>query len=247
MLKFISSEAKKWHRISECWSMIEEANLIASKDGLELRAMDPSRAAMVDFSMPVTVFETYECKKGPHRLGLNIEEFTAIMKRISNNDTFTLELKEPTKIELSFSGDLEKTYGLALLDLGDGEFPPPKITHNASITLLTKTFQKLLKDAELVSDQVIIEANKSEFTLKSSSETKDFSVTLERDHDEVADFKVNGEHRACYSLSHLKDMTRPFLHDLLKISFSSEIAVEFSYPVLLGGKLRYFLAPRIEV
>jgi len=247
LLKFISHTAKKWLRIVESWSMLEEANLIASKDGLELRAMDPSRAAMVDFSLPAISFDTYECKKGPHRLGLNIEEFTAIMKRISNNDTFTLELTEPSKVELSFLGSLEKIYGLALLDLGDEEFPAPEITTNASITLLTKTFQGILKDAELVSDHLIIEANKLEFILKSSSESKDFSTIIERHHDDIADFKVTNEHRALYNLSYLKEMTKPNINDLLKISFSDGMPIEFSYPVLLGGKLSYYCAPRTEV
>ena len=247
ILKFISSNAKYWRHIAESWSMLDEANLIASENGLELRAMDPTRVAMVDFSIPVVAFETYECKKGPHRLGLNLEEFIDIMKRISDSESFTLVLNKPDKIEISFSGRLEKIYGLSLLDLGESEYPAPKITYNASITLLSKTFQGLLKDAELVADHLVIEANSSEFIVKNSSESKDFSTTIEKDHDEVANFKVNGEHRALFNLSHLKAMTRPNVHDLLKISISNGMAVEFSYPILLGGRLRYFCAPRIEV
>ena len=247
ILKFISSNAKYWRNIVDSWSMLDEANLIASQDGLELRAMDPTRAAMVDFSLLVVAFDTYECEKGPHRLGLNIEEFTKIIKRVSESDILTLELNEPEKVELSFSGNLEKTFGLALLDLGENDYPAPSISSNASMTLLTKTFQSILKDAELVSDYLVIEADEFEFIFKGSSETKDFSTTIEKDHDEVAKFKVKGKHRALYDLNYLKEMTKPNIHDLLKISFSDAMPIEFSYPIPFGGKLSYYYAPRIEV
>ncbi len=246
-LKMVVSDATKLRHVVESWSMLDEANLIASKNGLELRAMDPSRVAMVDFSLPVTSFETYECKKEPYRLGLNLEEFTAIMKRVSDSDLLTFELNNPSKLEITLNGKLLKIYGLALLDLGDSEYPAPKLTPNASITILTKTFHQLLKDAEFVSDQLILEANESSFRIRSDSEAKQFDSIIEQDNNAVASFKVKGNHRGVYSLPHLLSMTRPRISDLLQISFSSGIAVEFSYPVLAGGRLRYYCAPRIEI
>ena len=41
--------------------LVDEATFDLTPEGITLRAMDPSRVAMVDFEWPKTVFDEYSC------------------------------------------------------------------------------------------------------------------------------------------------------------------------------------------
>ena len=44
-------------------TLIDEATFNITTEGIKLRAMDPSRVAMVDFAWPKTVFDEYACSE----------------------------------------------------------------------------------------------------------------------------------------------------------------------------------------
>ncbi|MFX0097107.1 MAG: DNA polymerase sliding clamp, partial [Candidatus Hodarchaeota archaeon] len=46
-------DAKLWRSIIEALSsLVDEANFIATPEGIMMKAMDPSHIAMIDFEMP---------------------------------------------------------------------------------------------------------------------------------------------------------------------------------------------------
>ena len=53
--------------------LVDEATFKIEPDGLKLRAMDPSRVAMIDFELPKTIFEEYVCSE-PMKIGMKISE-----------------------------------------------------------------------------------------------------------------------------------------------------------------------------
>ena len=42
-------------------TLVDEATFNITPDNLKLRAMDPSRVAMIDFEWPKTIFDEYTC------------------------------------------------------------------------------------------------------------------------------------------------------------------------------------------
>ena len=42
-------------------TLVDEATFNLTPESIKLRAMDPSRVAMIDFEWPKSVFEKYEC------------------------------------------------------------------------------------------------------------------------------------------------------------------------------------------
>lgn len=247
-LRFTIADAKRWLRIVEAWSLLDEGNLIASEEGLMLRAMDPSRVAMLDFQLSTLNFEEYICNDGPIRLGLNVDEFLGILRRGQASDVLEIQLNGTTKLDIHFDGKLKRKFGLNLLDLGESDYPAPEIDTKASITIPTKIFHNIIKDADVIGDHLnfIADEKKQQFLFRSSSETKDFRVIFEKDNDNVADFKIQQGSATLFSLDYLKHFTHPNLSDLIKISFSDSMPLVVEYRILSNGKLRYFLAPRME-
>jgi len=245
-LKMVLSDAKIWKNIIESLTLLDEANFIASERGIELRAMDPSRVAMVDFFLPASAFETYECTDTT-RLGINLDEMTQIMRRSGTSDELTMELEGTSKLVMTFTGQNVRSFGISLLDLGDSEYPAPTIESKAKVKLTAEALQQAVKDAEIIGDHIRIVTDDNGITLSASSETKDVKIFIEKDSDVIAEFNVKEDSSAMYSLSYLTEMTKAIkASELVMLAFSASMPIQLEFPIVAGGKLTYYLAPRIE-
>ncbi|MHA1440479.1 MAG: proliferating cell nuclear antigen (pcna) [Candidatus Heimdallarchaeota archaeon] len=245
-LKMVLSDAKIWKNIIESLTLLDEANFIASERGIELRAMDPSRVAMVDFFLPASAFETYECTDTT-RLGINLDEMIQIMRRSGTSDELTMELEGTAKLVMTFTGQNVRSFGISLLDLGDSEYPAPTIESKAKVKLTAEALQQAVKDAEIIGDHIRIVTDDNGITLSASSETKDVKIFIEKDSDVIAEFNVKEDSSAMYSLSYLSEMTKAIkASELVMLAFSASMPIQLEFPIVAGGKLTYYLAPRIE-
>ncbi|MCQ5374001.1 MAG: DNA polymerase sliding clamp, partial [Candidatus Methanomethylicia archaeon] len=86
MFKAVLADSKIWRNIIESIStLVEEGVFIADPTGIRLRAMDPSRVAMVDMELPKTSFDSYECTEEVP-IGVNFDDMKNIMKRTGGNE-----------------------------------------------------------------------------------------------------------------------------------------------------------------
>jgi proliferating cell nuclear antigen len=60
--------------------LVDEATFDLTSEGIKLRAMDPSRVAMVDFEWPKTVFDEYSCGEAM-KMCINISEMLKLLRR----------------------------------------------------------------------------------------------------------------------------------------------------------------------
>ncbi|MDH7477362.1 MAG: DNA polymerase sliding clamp, partial [Candidatus Bathyarchaeota archaeon] len=75
--------------------LVDEATFKVDSDGLKLRAMDPSRVAMVDFEWPKTIFDEYTATE-PTKMCINISELLKLLKRAGKDEVIELSLDEKT-------------------------------------------------------------------------------------------------------------------------------------------------------
>ncbi len=245
-LRMVLADAKIWKNIIESLTLLDEANFIASERGIELRAMDPSRVAMVDFFLPANAFEEYECSEVT-RLGINLDEMIQIMRRSSSSDELIMELEGTAKLVMTFKGQNVRSFGISLLDLGESDYPAPAIDSKSKIKLTADALQQAVKDAEIIGDHIRIVTDENGLTFSASSETKDVKIYIEKDSDVIAEFNVREESSAMYSLSYLTEMTKAIkASELVMLAFSASMPIQLEFPIVAGGKLTYYLAPRIE-
>jgi len=148
---------------------------------------------------------------------------------------------------MTFKGQNVRSFGISLLDLGESEYPAPTIDSKAKIKLTADALQQAVKDAEIIGDHIRIVAEDHGITLSASSETKDVKIIIEKDSDVIAEFNVKEESSAMYSLSYLSEMTKAIkASELVMLAFSASMPIQLEFPIVAGGKLTYYLAPRIE-
>ena len=90
--------------------LVTDINLDISAGGISLQAMDSSHVALVTLNLSYEGFEEYRCDK-PMTLGINLQDFSKILKMAQNNDILTLKAEE----ENSYLNILFENKGMRIL------------------------------------------------------------------------------------------------------------------------------------
>ncbi|MHA1382631.1 MAG: proliferating cell nuclear antigen (pcna) [Candidatus Helarchaeota archaeon] len=233
-------------------SIIDEAaNFMAKPEGFGIVAMDPSHVSMIDFFLPKEVFEKYECDKKV-RIGLNIGNLNKLLKRVGGSEQLTIKLAEKgNKLQLKFKGKSTRTFSLNLMELEEEEYPEPKMQFNAKITITDPSLlAEAIKDAELFSDHVKIEADSNIFTIFAKGDNGEVNVEIPGERDAL-DLEIKEKSSSLYPLSYLTSIIKVGnVTDSLTLEFSSEMPMQMVFKLKpiqdSSGYIKYFLAPRVE-
>ncbi|MCQ5362795.1 MAG: proliferating cell nuclear antigen (pcna) [Candidatus Verstraetearchaeota archaeon] len=248
MFKAVLADSKIWRNIIESIStLVEEGVFIADPTGIRLRAMDPSRVAMVDMELPKTSFDSYECTEEVP-IGVNFDDMKNIMKRTGGNEKLELEkLEKEARLKIRFKGKTSRTFSLPLLDLGKEELSVPRISFLATVKLPASTLMDAIKDAEVVSDFVKITAEDERLRVTASGDRGEVEVEITKDSGELLSIELKESAHALYSLTYLsKMMVASDLSDIAILMFSTDMPLRLDFNLPNGGRIVYYLAPRME-
>jgi len=156
--------------ISTIAIIVDEATFKLDPEGIKLRAMDPSRVAMVDFEWPKTVFEEYQCAE-PAKMCINISELLKLLKRAGKDEALELSLDDKTgKLQIKISGKYTRDFTMPTLEASEEEVPTPKINFNIKAKTTANGLSQAIEDAQLVSDHVRIEADPEKLIFNASGD-----------------------------------------------------------------------------
>ena len=228
--------------------LVDEATFKLDPEGIKLRAMDPSRVAMVDFEWPKTIFEEYTCTE-PTKMCINISELLKLLKRAGKDEALELSLDEKTaKLQLMISGKYARNFTMPTLEASEEEVPTPKITFNVKVKATAEGLRQAIEDAQLVSDHVKIEADPEKVVFNASGDLMGATITLQKGSETVLDLEAKEPSKATFSLSYLSEIVKAAsaTSDIAILEFSSDMPVRLDFQQAREGKLAFFLAPRIE-
>jgi proliferating cell nuclear antigen len=228
--------------------LVDEATFKLDPEGLKLRAMDPSRVAMIDFEWPKTAFEEYECTE-PTKMCINITELLKLIKRSGKDETLELALDDKTgKLQVKISGKYTRNFTMPTLEASEEEVPTPKITFNVKIKATTDGLSQAIEDAQLVSDHVKIEADPEKVVFNAFGDLMGATITLQKGSDALLELEAKEPQKATFSLSYLTEIIKAASQtsDIATLEFSSDMPIRLDFQQAKEGKLTFYLAPRIE-
>ncbi|HTY74487.1 MAG TPA: proliferating cell nuclear antigen (pcna) [Candidatus Nanoarchaeia archaeon] len=228
--------------------LVDEATFKIEPDGMKLRAMDPSRVAMIDFEWPKTIFEQYEANE-PSKMCINISELLKLLKRAGKEESVELSLDDKTgRLQVKIAGKYSRNFTMPTLEASEEEVPTPKITFNVKAKATTQGLSQAIEDAQLVSDHVKIEADAEKLTLTATGDLMGATITLQKGNDALMDLEVKEPSKATFSLSYLSEIIKAAAatSEIATIEFSTDMPVRIDFQQTKEGKLTFFLAPRIE-
>jgi len=247
-LLFEFPDARDWRYLIESLeAIIEDANFIADREALRLRALDAARIAMVDLYLPRESFTQYELDEEQVRIGVNFENFRKILKRAKAGDRIICRV-EGGRLKVTLAGKAERTFSLPLIDVAGEELPVPKVTFDVMAKMLSDTLRDSLKEAELVSDSVRLIGEESELKIQARSDEGEWEAVFSIDRGSLIEYEVKQPSSSSYSLNYLDDIvSRAYrISDLVTLEFSTNKPLCLTFDIAGGGTLKFYLAPRIE-
>jgi len=227
-------------------TLIDEGEFQLTKEGIKLRATDPSQIAMVDFNFPKAALEKYDVPSD-QKVGLNLEDLSKVTSRIRPGEKLIMRMdKTGSRLELVFKGKTTRRFTIPLLDATGMSPKLPKIEFDAKIKINGSTLKEGLKDASLISPHVVLKADKEGFEISASGDKGEVLIEAKKDDDVLLEHTVNAESRAMYPLEYLNDLLKTTENEsVVTLEIKSDHPLRIEYPIGQATVV-YYLAPRIE-
>ncbi|MCP8309755.1 MAG: proliferating cell nuclear antigen (pcna) [archaeon] len=240
-----TSTSGEWKVVSSAVStLVEEATFEASPEGITFRAMDPSHVALIDLSWPKSAFEKYECDK-PYKFSIKIEDFVKLIKRADVKDSIEITTADEMLVLRILDG-YKREFLLHLIESTYGPTPLPKLSFNVKATIAERAFERILSDISAISDHVTIEALKDRLVFSGKSDIGSGSVTLDRATQDL-ELEVKEDSKATYNMEYLSNIIKATASDKVLLEYSSKMPIRLELKLSdLGGRIHFYLAPRIE-
>jgi proliferating cell nuclear antigen len=240
---------KIWKQIVDALAtLLTEIHLVVSSSGITLTQYDSSRAAMVDMTLPRSVFQEYNCS-GEYDICLGVAEIVKVSKRMAGDDRLVFNLDESEKrFEIKMIGHAVRTFKLQLLT--PPEERTQRITPSFDIRaeMLSDAFKHAVKDIGVVSNHLRVTARSDTLTFAGAGDTGEAEVVMELGGDDASLFslRVMSETTSMYALSYLTEIAKAISGDTLTLQMTPFKPILLEFTIGESGEIRYLLAPRVE-
>ena len=256
MVRIIEAKTVQTNAIKTCIEALKEiltdANIEVTSSGLRIVAMDPSQTVLVHLKLDATSFENYVCKQNL-TLGISMLNFCKLIRTMTNNDTLTLYVDDSNTNILGIiieNGEKNSvtTYELNLMDLNEESIEIPPASFDSIITMNSDDFQKICRDARILSDTIEIKniGNILEFSCKGDFATRN-TIIGETSCGLTFVKSINNDQiiQGYYNLNHLVLFTKcTNLCNQIEIYMKSDFPIVIKFSVGSLGDLKLALAPQ---
>jgi proliferating cell nuclear antigen len=245
MLELRIDNAKYWKEcIDTIVNLVDEGVFNVTKEGVTLKAMDPSSISMISFFMPSKAFSKYDVEKSVG-LGLNIDNLSKIMSRARDGEALIMK-EHDNKLTLEFSGQSKRRFKTQLIDVRKSVEKEPNVQFDANIEINGETFKELVKDATIVSEYISLKATKDQFVIDCRGDSGELNEEHLSDGSAIKKISSEKSAEATFNLQFLENMVKSCPPgSYIDISLKSNEPLKLSYKVG-DAQITYFLAPYME-
>jgi proliferating cell nuclear antigen len=225
-------------------SLIDEAKLVISPESISMRAMDPAHVVLVDLNMSKVAFEEYRMESNLE-LGIDFDRLNTILKRAGSSDKIELSLSEDSSaLIITIRNSAMRRFDLPLIDVSEEELRIPQLDFLAEVEVDPKILSEGIKDAEIVSDHVILRCDSENLYISASGDLGNVEVKVSKER--ALNFEVSEPCKSIFSIEYLKDMLKAVdAASTIRLHLGTDIPMRLDF-LAEGVKLDFLLAPRIE-
>ena len=246
MFELKIDNAKYWRDCVEAIvNLVDEGSFNISKEGITLKAMDPSGISMVSFSMPSKAFAKFTVEKAAV-VGLNLDNLSKVLSRTRDNETLVMKDTDG-KLHLEFIGEGSKRrYKLPLIDVRKNVEKEPSVEFDAVTDVSGEPLKDIIKDASLISSYISFKAAKDHFMISARGDSGELEESQEVDGNIIKKLTAKGNAEAVFNLEYLENIVKACpLGNEINMAIKSNEPLKVSYKI--GDALFvYYLAPYME-
>lgn len=246
MFELKIDNAKYWRDcVESVVSLVDEGMFNISKEGIGLKAMDPSSISMVSFFMPAKAFSKYSVEK-PAGIGLNIENLSKILSRTRDGEALVMRDVD-NKLLLEFIGPgSRRRYKLQMIDVKKSVEKEPNVQFDAHVEMIGEPLKDMIKDASLISSYIAFKASKDQFAVSARGDSGELEELHEKDGSFMKKVDVQKGAEATFNLEFLENMVKSCpIGSHINIDLKSNEPMKLNYGIG-DASITYFLAPYME-
>jgi proliferating cell nuclear antigen len=224
-------------------TLVPEAKLAISKDGISVKAVDPSHVAMLVLTLKPTAFEEFTGE--PTELGIDIEKFKEILRLSKPGDIIDLQF-DGGKNRLVVKVGKVTRYMSVIDAAGITEPKVPNVSPPGIAKVKMEELRQGIRGTESISDHVTLTLDPEGFTMHSEGETDRVDMRLAKEG--LERLEVTETVKSMYPLDFFSNMVK-------SITTSPDVTLHVGneYPLKIvfsvanqKGEGTFLLAPRVE-
>jgi len=234
--------------------MLPEAVLNFTRDGIGLKALDPTKTALFDLVFHATALEDYVVEEET-KVGLIFTTIKDVIKRIGATEKLELEVdNERNRFSLYVYPKKGKEVGLVqrfsfpIVQVVEEEVPELAVTFDASFEMDSGVFDDVLSMVEEVSDWIQITVSQDGVIFRGVGEGGRVAEA-EIGYDSESVFNISAEETvsAKYSVEMLKDISGKLksLSKRVRVELSTNKPLKLTYEFTTGN-FSTVVAPRVD-
>jgi len=246
MFELKINDARYWKNcVDSIVSLIDEGSFNIGKEGITLKAMDPSGISMISFSIPNKAFAKYEIDK-PMSIGLNLENLGKILASSRSEEQLVMK-ENGSKFIVEFIGkNSRRRYRLPMIDVKKDADKEPKVEFDAVVEVKSDSLKEILKDANLLSTHIGFKTEKESFLVVAKGDAGELEEEHMNNAEVVKKINASKASSATFNLDYLERMISACpSNSTMTLSIKTEEPIKIDYKIG-DAQVSYFLAPYME-
>ncbi len=246
MFEIKIDDARYWKNcVDSIVSLVDEGSFVLSKEGIRLKAMDPSGISMISFFMPNKAFSKYEVEKDA-TVGLNLDNLSKILASARSGEQLVMK-DSSNKLAMEFIGEnSRRRYKLPLIDVKKDVEKEPKVEFESKVSVKSDSLKEVLKDANLLSTYIGFRTAKESFMVVAKGDAGELEEEHMNEADMIKKLDVTKPSSATFNLEYLERIVSACpSNSPIDMSLKSDEPVRVTYKIG-DAELAYYLAPYME-
>lgn len=168
--------------VSALKELIDQASWDLTEEGIQLQSMDSSHVALVQMMLKCDNFEIYRCDEA-FNMGLNMTNLNKIFAAFTSGSLAIQCEDDSDTVKFTFEDEKQnkkQQYELRLMDLDTEQLGIPEQEYEATFTMPSAEFTKIVKDLLVMGESVTICVTKGEVTFRAEGDIGKADISIKK-------------------------------------------------------------------
>ncbi|MGC2034153.1 MAG: DNA polymerase sliding clamp [Thermoplasmata archaeon] len=224
-------------------TLVSEVKFSVSKDGIEVKAVDPSHVAMLVLKLNKTAFEEFTGE--PTEIGIDVEKLKEVLRLSKPGDILDLQFDGGKNRLVIKVGKV--TRHMSVVDpAGITDPKVPNVSPPGVAVVKMEELRQGIRGSESISDHVTLTLEPDGFSMHSEGETDRVDMRLPKEG--LGRLEVKEPVKSMYPLDFFSSMVKSITtSDEVTLHVGNEYPLKIEFQMAGGkGEGRFLLAPRVE-
>lgn len=227
----------------------DELPLYVTQSDISVKVLSPDKTMLVVLNIPSLVFEEYTVDEEA-TLIVPATEFRKVVRRATRNDTLILAVSRETNELIATLRDrktgIEREFRIPLVPKPPEPVPELQVDLSISFSILSQDLKNIVGDLKLVGEEATFIYEDGKITIKASEQQKEYICELREGSPLILLTSAVDRAAASYNIEMLLVASQPVaVSKSATVSFDSGKPMKIEYELEGGGKLVYWIVPRL--